>query len=146
MVRLNDFYLIGRPPELKGQPIQALLGEMLQQGVNPSEQEVLVHLLLDGQWWRLFVDGPHLHWNRTRNNQPPIQWDLLPETEFWVTVRDLGTELNLTGALLENWSFGVQNERPRASLNFQDGRQLTFSCAPEWMGFTTVEMVEWTFS
>ncbi|MFC4637808.1 hypothetical protein [Deinococcus hohokamensis] len=146
MAPLNDFYLIGQPPELRAKPVQALLGEVLQDGINPPTQEVLVHLLIEGQWWRLFVDGPHLYWKRTQDNQAPIEWDLLPEHEFWVKVRDLGAELNVNGALLESWSFGIQNNRPRASLNFQDGRQLTFSCAPEWMGFTTIEMVELKFS
>jgi len=137
---LDDFSLVGQPPELAGRTLRELIGQDYRYREDSAHSPDQVFLLVEGQWWRTFTDGPHLHWQARQ--EAPRAWES-PEDGISALLRDLGRELGLRGEVLNGWSHGVWNSSPALSLNFEDGRQINFFTGDDEI--KTFELVHWTF-
>ncbi|MBZ9712699.1 hypothetical protein [Deinococcus multiflagellatus] len=71
----------------------------------------------------------------------PLAWEV-PEEGLFAPLRDLGNETGLRGQTLAGWLYGVRQTTPSLSLQFQDGRQISFFGSDHsWREF---EVVQWT--
>lgn len=136
-----DLIFRGGEPLFTGKVLEQLIG----QAFHSQHQETFPHqvfALVEGQWWRMMIDGPMLYMQRW--DQAPEAWDI-PEDEVFFPLRDLGEELGLGGETLSGWSYGARHHAPSLSLNFQNGRQITFfsTDGESWSSF---ELSRWEVS
>lgn len=138
-----DFDLIlqsGQPP-FTGKVLEQLMGleYRFREHVTFPNQ---VFALVEGQWWRMMSDGPTLYIQRW--DQAPEACEIPEEDMFW-RLRDLGEELFLLGETLTGWSYGERNHAPSLSLNFQNGRQVTF-LSTDGDSWSSLEVTQWEIS
>ncbi|WP_156953026.1 hypothetical protein [Deinococcus frigens] len=129
---MAEYFLIGTPPILDEFVVEHLVLETIRQNDSIEYSSLLVYLCCNQQWWRTFNDGPHLYWDRV--DSPPTAWGA-PEHGFTVEIHNIGEELQLRGQRLTHWAWDVSDGAPHISLDFSDGRQLTF-CGHPWSTFS----------
>ncbi|UQN10720.1 hypothetical protein [Deinococcus sp. QL22] len=136
-----DLIFQGEKPEFGGQVLQQLIGQNYQthdELYSPHQ----VFVLVNDQWWRLFVDGPMLYMQRWE--KAPEAWAVPEDQMFW-SLRDLGRELNIRGEMLSGWFYGQRNRAPALSLNFESGLQITFF-STDGEHWSTFDVTRWMVS
>lgn len=121
----QDIYIIGKILEVKGLKLTGLQVQEFYCNGELTNAAHIVFLQLGNskEWHKLFIDGLQLYFYTA----------LIPESheypdEPWqAPLRDLGADLDLVGAELSALYYGISNNMPSLTLNFSDGRQITFA-------------------
>lgn len=121
MEAVREFEQVGAAPDMTGAVLDELIAQEVSDRNGPPELSV-IWLQVSGQWWRVFTEGPTLHWHAAWPD-PFQSWET---EEYRFTFRDLGTELDVRGQRLAGCVRGHDQESPLVSIQLQDGRTMTF--------------------
>ncbi|WP_424949948.1 hypothetical protein [Deinococcus sp.] len=135
---MEEYFLVGQLPHLEGKILEEMIGQEYRFRQEKPDSPAQVFLFIGGVWYRVSADGPQLYWRIW--DRAPEAWEV-PEEGMYAPLRDLGHELGLKGQILEGYSYGIRNDSPSVSINFQDGRQITFFGTGD--GFSAFEVVKW---
>ncbi|WP_189074728.1 hypothetical protein [Deinococcus sedimenti] len=137
----HDLVFQGERPDFAGKVLEQLVGQEYRthdQVYSPHQ----VFARVEGQWWRMFADGPMLYIQRWERGPEAFA---VPEDGMFWPLRDLARELDLWGEVLHGWSYGVRNAVPCLTLTLESGLQITFFSGNDhaWSDF---DVTRWTFS
>jgi hypothetical protein len=113
----------GDPPALAGQRCDALLVQQYWHKGELYEPANVIYMQFAGNWHRLFFDRGIIFW-RTCESRPERNADI--QDEFSYPLIDLGTQLGLTGVMLERCEAESIQRGSQVRMTFSNGVRVVF--------------------
>lgn len=116
----------GDPPDIDGRTLDSLLvAEFWGLDTGLIDPAMLVWLLVEGRWHKLYFDYGMVFWRAPELERPTAY--AMPEVHSEVRLLDVGSEFGLVGEVIAGYSMCAIPGGSRVGFDFLSGKSIAFS-------------------